>query len=86
MRDSRYWDKQLEGGLPDCRLKLDRRKTSIVFRDQLMEKVFCGNCGAPGGLVTAEWTPHIFYVCDECFLRCGPLPLPEIEENTVRGA
>jgi hypothetical protein len=50
-----------------------------------MEKVFCGNCGADGGLVTADWAAHIFYVCDECFLRVGAPPMIEVPEGTVRG-
>lgn len=85
MRNSIHWDRELEGGLPDSRLSLARRKTTVMRAGQLMEKVFCANCGADGGLITAEFCPHIFYVCDNCFLKFGPPPLPEVEELSLKG-
>lgn len=82
------WDRELEGGLPDCRLSGARRRaTTVVLKSILMERVFCANCGCDGGLVTAEWSPHIFFVCAECVTRSGPPSgLTEAPEKAVRGA
>jgi hypothetical protein len=84
------WNRELEGGLPDCRLIGPRRRATTVpltmlLGRMLMERVFCGNCGADGGLVTAEWAAHIFYLCDDCAHTHGKLDLPELSEATVRG-
>lgn len=80
------WDRELENGLPDCRLRGPRRRATTVVRGcMLMERVFCANCGADGGLITAEWSPHVFYLCDACAETHGKLPLPEVPEKTVRG-
>ena len=80
------WDRQLEGGLPDCRLLPSRRRaTTVPLGRMLMERVYCGNCGCDGGLVTAEWSPHVFYLCEECAVTHGRLTLPEVPEATVRG-
>lgn len=83
------WNRELENGLPDCRLTGHRRRaTTVPLGRMLMERVFCANCGADGGLVTAEWSPHIFYLCEDCARTCGHLTLSgviEINETTVRG-
>lgn len=83
------WDRQLEMGLPDSRLTVKRERTTVVRPTMLgrmvMERVFCANCGDDGGLVTAEWSPHVFYLCEECAQKHGRLNLPEIPEATVRG-
>lgn len=86
LRD-RNWDRQLEEGLPDSRLAgTARDNKSVVFHGALWERVFCANCGHDGGLVTAEWSPHIFYLCEECALKCGPPPgVVEADERQVRG-
>jgi len=69
IRDSRYWNREFEMGLPDCRL----HDKPLVYRGHMRwEEVFCGNCGRSGGLVTAEWSPHVFYLCDDC-ARLGPV-------------
>jgi hypothetical protein len=68
------WEKGLEKGLPDCRVKAIERETGRVrFGAHLMDKVFCANCGEPGGL-TFPWCPHIFYLCDSCFAKGGTPP------------
>jgi len=51
----------------------------------MMERVYCANCSADGGLVTAEWTTHVFYLCELCKDKYGALDLPEANEKTVRG-
>jgi hypothetical protein len=81
LRDSRNWDRALEQELPDCRL---RAKPTIVRARMLWERVFCANCGTDGGLVTAEWSPHVFYVCNDCVAH-APLDLPQADEMAVRG-
>lgn len=90
LRESRWWDKALEGGLPDCRLTLGRESGVVVrgtpFGEQRMEKVYCANCGKPEGLVTAGWCPHVFVLCQPCAKKNGPPPgLVEVPEAVARG-
>ena len=83
---SKGWDRELEGGLPDCRLTGHRRRATLVpLGRMMMERVYCANCSADGGLVTAEWTTHVFYLCELCKDKYGALDLPEANEKTVRG-
>jgi hypothetical protein len=80
------WNRELESGLPDCRLRGPRRRaTTVPLGRMLMERVFCANCGGDGGLITAEWSPHVFYLCDECAATYGKLDLPQASEADVRG-
>lgn len=83
------WDKQLEFGLPDSRLAVRRDITVprlTPFGKQEMELVFCASCGADGGLITADWSPFVFYVCDECVAKhAAPAGLTEAPEAAVRG-
>ncbi len=73
-RLSRFWDRELETGLPDCRVKHLERENTLVRRGQIVfEKVYCANCHKEAGLVTAEWTAHVFFVCDDC-ARTGGTP------------
>ena len=71
LRDGMNWSRELEQGLPDCRLA---GVPTVVLGRQKWERVFCANCGADGGLVTAEWTAHVFYQCEPCALKLGPIP------------
>ncbi len=73
LRLSRFWDRQLEGGLPDCRVRRSDRERAIVNRGRMaFEKVYCANCHKEAGLVTAEWTAHVFFICDDCARTGGP--------------
>jgi hypothetical protein len=92
-RNSKYWDKELEGGLPDSRLSGSKREHTAVhmqargiMRGKMwMEKVFCANCGDEGGLITPEWAAHIFYICWPCAERLGPPPgLVEVSEEVIK--
>jgi hypothetical protein len=38
------------------------------------ERVFCANCAKEGGHVSADWSPHVFFLCDDCFLTGGTPP------------
>jgi hypothetical protein len=74
LRDSKLWDRQLEQGLPDSRLSgTNRENKTIVYARKLWEKVFCASCSKPGGIVTKESFPHVFYLCDDCS-KYGPPP------------
>lgn len=68
LREGRHWDKQLEGGLPDCRLSSEgaRARTQVRIGGKWWELVFCANCGKPYGAVTPEWSAHVFYICTPC--------------------
>lgn len=82
------FERLLYSDAPDCRLQdlSARRRTAVAGPNgQPMERVFCGNCGADGGAVTADWSPHVFYLCNDCARKHGNLPLVEIPEDVVRG-
>lgn len=83
------WDPQLSDGLPDARLATREKKR--VFRARMWwEPVFCSSCSkGPCGLVTADWTPHVFYICDDCAAKMsGPpegaieVPQDEVDKHT----
>lgn len=82
------WDRQLEGDLPDSRLRGPRRRATTVMRGGMKyETCFCANCGASGGLITADWSPHVFFICDDCFFA-GKGPVDKVmvaDEKTIRG-
>jgi hypothetical protein len=78
----------LKARLPDCRLAARRDRTVRLRMRRLgaseMERVFCANCGCDGGLVTADWAWHVFYLCEPCAEKHGRLDLAEIPESLVR--
>lgn len=82
LRNSRNWDRELEQGLPDSRL---RAKPTIVRARMLWERVFCANCGHDGGLITADYSAHVFYVCDKCWEKAPVEGVPLADEDKVRG-
>jgi hypothetical protein len=87
LRNSRFWDRQLESGLPDCRLSgTAREQTTVTLGRMTFDRVFCAQCGCDGGLVTSEWCPHVFFLCDTCARVHGPPPeCVEVSEAVVRG-
>lgn len=87
LRDSRYWDRELERGYPDSRLAGSARDNkTVVYARMLWERVFCANCGCDGGIVTAGWSAFVFYVCEPCAMKLGPPPgCVEIPDAVVRG-
>src|ERR1700739_2134338 len=75
-RDSIGWDRQLEGGLPDCRLRgYNKERNDYYYAGQLWDRLFCANCGAKGGIV-AKGSPHVFYICDPCAIKFDNKPPP----------
>ena len=83
-----FQEDELKAGLPDCRLTA-RRDRTVRFRMRRlgvaeMERVFCGNCGCDGGLITPDWAWRVFYLCEPCADKYGRLDLAEIPENQVR--
>lgn len=73
-RLSRNWDRQLEDGLPDCRVAGPRNRATTFQRGMMtFERIFCANCGKAGGAVT-ETTTHVFFVCDVCVGVLGSPP------------
>lgn len=83
------WDREQEGNLPDSRLSGPRRRATTIVRGGMKyERVFCANCSAEGGYVTADWSPHVFYICDDCFHTAGAVAPPgtaQVDESLVRG-
>lgn len=68
-----------EEKLPDARLSSTNRNT-FCGPVGLMSRVFCVNCGAPGGAVTEEWASEVFYLCDSCADKLGPLPCLQVPD------
>jgi hypothetical protein len=81
-RLERMWDRQLEEGLPDCRLRSGRETKRVQRAHMWWDQVFCASCGMLKGLVTSDWTPHIFYICDPCVAKLGP-PAGAVEAADV---
>lgn len=69
--------------LPDARLTAKGRR---VVRSPmgLLEECYCVNCGVAGGFVTQDAVEHIFYLCDDCVLKHGHLPMPQVPEELIR--
>lgn len=51
------------------------RKEVVTFNGQVMDRVYCQSCGCDGGASTKA-TTHLVYICQPCFDRYGPPPLP----------
>lgn len=64
--------------LPDAKPRERRGTVRSPFGE--LERIYCVNCGNPGGVVTPG-TP-IFYLCDGCAEQHGRLPLPEVEPTS----
>lgn len=66
-RNSRLWDQQLEGGLPDCRIAETRRDEHKIVRGQnIYDLVYCGGCSKPSNYMATDSSPFVFYLCDAC--------------------
>lgn len=82
------WDRQLEDSLPDCRLR-NREKRTMVRGRMVWEAVYCANCGEQDGWVTADWSPHVFCLCNNCADKMSPpagmIKLDDLDENLARG-
>jgi hypothetical protein len=83
------WDRELEFGNPDSRLRnasRHQREALTPVGRLWMERVYCANCGCDGGLVTPEWFEHVFYLCQECADKHGKIAgTVEAPEHLVRG-
>jgi len=74
-------DSQLEGGLPECRSN-NREKHQVRRGLMLWDKIYCASCGKLEGLVTADWTPHVFAVCLACVDKNGePAGVTKVAEQ-----
>lgn len=68
------WDKQLEKGLPDCRVAFqDREANRHPVGRMMWDKVFCAQCHKLYGACSPN-IAHIFYICDPCVRVNGPPP------------
>ena len=66
-RNSKLWDRQLEGGLPDCRVAESQRDEHKIVRGQnVFDLVYCGSCSKPSNYMTPDSSPFVFYLCDSC--------------------
>lgn len=68
------WDIQLEGRLPDCRVKpFEREASQVTVGRGRWDIVFCAQCYKPQGAVPPN-VPHVFFICDHCVYVNGPPP------------
>ena len=83
------WDRWLESELPDCRPRSRRDKDRVLRGNVWFDKVYCANCGKFDGLVTSDWTPHVYALCNECAGKfrapSGAVQLTPEEEKRARG-
>jgi hypothetical protein len=75
------WDRQLEEGRPDSRLRT--RDKGRIFRAHMWwEPVFCSSCSeGPFGYVTSEFFSHVFYLCDACVAKNGEPPAQKVPNS-----
>jgi hypothetical protein len=77
------WDKELETGLPDCRVRpFERENHQVQIGRRKWDIVFCAQCHKPYG-ATPPSAPFIFYICDAC-VRENPPPV-EIMQLRIPG-
>lgn len=68
------WDKELEGGLPDSRVRAIERDQHRFYLGRLaLDRVFCASCHEPYGGVPVS-CPHVFYICQTCVDTKGAPP------------
>lgn len=83
VRLSKLWDREVEQGLPDCRIKESEREVVALNGRIPVHAVYCANCGGLHGYATV-WTPYIFFVCDPCARGYGKPPgLTEITKKQM---
>lgn len=70
--------------LPDAR-STRYPHTSFLKKWGPTQRVYCVNCGKPGGEVAEAYVAHVFYLCDDCVFLHGKLPLPEIDLDQLQG-
>jgi hypothetical protein len=83
------WDRQLEDDngqrYPDCRSK--NTEDRVYFGNMWWDRVYCANCGELDGLVTSDWTPHVFVLCNKCVGVNGePEGMQKLTEDDMRAA
>ena len=78
-RNSRLWDKQLEEGLPDCRVTEHRRdEHKIIKGSNAFDLIFCGSCSKPSDFMATNDTTFAFYLCNDCASKMAPQNAVEI--------
>lgn len=84
LRLSKAWDREVEMGLPDCRMPYHKRSPVFLNGTRLpVDPVYCADCGTLSGYATVH-TPHIFYICDECVgIKGKPPGLSELTKKQM---
>lgn len=60
--------------LPDCRLHVDHTPRGMIQGPGGMWlPVFCGNCGADGGMCPEQNMTFLFYLCKKCAETYGEI-------------
>lgn len=76
--------KPVAAEMPDARAQRSKNEKKHRLLGW-MEEIFCVNCGRSGGMISRDWAPYCFYLCNECVGTHGRLPLPELPETLVKG-
>lgn len=82
LRLSNKWCREVEDGLPDCRLKHSEREVVALNGKLPVHAVYCANCGSLEGYATV-WTPFVFFICDPCVGRERPPGLTEVTKKQM---
>lgn len=67
--------------LPDSRARITRGR--VVVGGVNYVPVFCANCGADGGGVPEESVTFVFYLCNSCAEKQGPIAGMYMEPDAV---
>jgi len=67
--------------LPDSRAKTARGLVAV--RGVNYVPIYCANCGAPGGGVPQEAMTFVFYLCNPCCEKWGPIAGVCVEPDAV---
>jgi hypothetical protein len=75
LRNSKYWDRQFEEELPECRLsEMEAERQSVTIQGVRWTPIFCASCAKRSGLVTLDGTAFTYYLCDVCNDKFNPPP------------
>ena len=70
--------------LPDSRLRTPFTPRKAVWRGMAWwVPIYCGSCGADGGLIPQENMTFAFYLCNDCARKYGHLTCTMMEPDAV---
>ncbi len=68
----------------DSRLRRHREDHQVIgLHGQMMDKVYCMDCGADGGY-SSRTAVSVHYLCDKCFEKPHPSFIPMLPDEEIR--